>query len=131
MDFPFDARTEELRTQVREFMDEFVHPRTGVKYHDVLNGGGLTNRPFLKGIAPVNLSELFAAEGDQMDPKALRAALGLKEDASDAEVMKPINNFLSALSRRDKAGMRPHPFSGFTMSPVSLFLSRREMRCRP
>src|ERR1700743_1288914 len=36
---------------------------------------------------------------------ALLCSTGVSHAASDAEVMKPINNFLSALSRRDKAGM--------------------------
>src|SRR5436190_415388 len=30
MDFAFDARTEELRAQVAEFMDEFVYPAEAV-----------------------------------------------------------------------------------------------------
>lgn len=40
-----------------EFVNRWEHPETGVVYSNVLLGGGLTNRPFLKGIAPINLSE--------------------------------------------------------------------------
>jgi hypothetical protein len=40
-----------------EFSDVWVHPATKQKFHDVLWGGALTNRPFLKGIQPINLSE--------------------------------------------------------------------------
>jgi phage I-like protein len=49
-----------------EFFDEWEHPQSGAKFTDVLMGGGLTNRPFLKGIAAVNLSELVPQSGDKM-----------------------------------------------------------------
>ena len=67
----------------------------GVKHKDVVFGGALTNRPFLKDLVPVNLSELVGdppvelnqrKEGDGMDPKKLRTMLGLAETATDAEV---------------------------------------------
>lgn len=90
-------RNKEYRYFSPEFMDEWEHPKTGKTHKNVLNGGALTNRPFLKDILPVNLSELMldeqkpapappSNEGDLMDPKELRKALGLAEDASDAEV---------------------------------------------
>ncbi len=41
-----------------EFNDEWEHPRTGMKYEDVLAGGGLTNKPWIKGVMPINFSEL-------------------------------------------------------------------------
>jgi phage I-like protein len=40
-----------------EFQDEWKHPASGMKFKDVLFGGALTNRPFLKGIQPINLAE--------------------------------------------------------------------------
>lgn len=43
-----------------EYQDEWEHPATKAKLSDVLFGGALTNRPFLKGIMPINLSEAFA-----------------------------------------------------------------------
>jgi hypothetical protein len=50
-----------------EYYDKWKHPQTNAEFSDVLMGGGLTNRPFLKGIAPVNLSEVFATQsGVQM-----------------------------------------------------------------
>ena len=77
-----------------EFVDEWTHPVSGTKFQDVMFGGGITNRPFLKGILPINLSEAFAADkqihnnqGGQMDPKKLRELLGLPEDATDEQVM--------------------------------------------
>jgi hypothetical protein len=72
-----------------EFKDEWKHPQTGQVFKDVLFGGGITNRPFLKGIMPVNLSELYQEhekEEPGMDPKKLRLLLGLPEDATDEQV---------------------------------------------
>lgn len=73
-----------------EFADEWKHPKTGVTYKNVLFGGGITNRPFLKDILPLNMSELFAEqqskEGKWMDFKELRKALNLPEDATDEQV---------------------------------------------
>jgi hypothetical protein len=76
-----------------EFTEEWVHPKTQKVHTDVLLGGGLTNRPFLKDILPVNLSDLFteptnpkSEPGGLMDPKALRLALGLAEDATEEQV---------------------------------------------
>ena len=70
-----------------EFDDEWTDPKTGVKYKDVLFGGGITNRPFLKDILPLNLSEKFSEfEGEEsMTPeqiKELLILLGLDENAS-------------------------------------------------
>ena len=70
-----------------EFDDEWSDPKTGEKYTDVLFGGGITNRPFLKDILPLNLSEKFSElEGDKnMTPeqiKELFALLGLEDGAT-------------------------------------------------
>jgi hypothetical protein len=71
-----------------EFADEWDHPSSGETFKDVLFGGGITNRPFIKDILPINLSELRFAEGGNpaMDPKLLRQRLGLPEDATDEAV---------------------------------------------
>jgi hypothetical protein len=77
-----------------EFADEWEHPKTGKTHKNVMFGGALTNRPFLKDILPVNLSDLVVDQpappdpnaGGLMDPKALRKALGLSEDATDEQV---------------------------------------------
>jgi phage I-like protein len=71
-----------------EFADEWKHPKTGQVIKNVLFGGGITNRPFLKDILPLNMSELGMPserlqEGKGMDPKELRKLLGLPEDATD------------------------------------------------
>lgn len=80
-----------------EFVDEWVHPASQSKFNDVLCGGGITNRPFLKGILPINLSEILAEsetetnEGNLMFTDEQRAALlakfGLAEDADDQTIL--------------------------------------------
>jgi phage I-like protein len=67
-----------------EFQDEW-QDSTGVTHRDVLFGGGITNRPFLKDLLPVNLNELTFAEqkkGTGMDLAKLRKLYGLAEDGS-------------------------------------------------
>jgi hypothetical protein len=78
-----------------EFQDDWTDA-SGVTHKDVLFGGGITNRPFLKDLLPVNLSELQfekqltenKKEGNGMDPKELRKALGLPENATDEQVLE-------------------------------------------
>jgi hypothetical protein len=79
-----------------EFVDEWKHPGSGATFTDVLFGGGITNRPFLKDILPVNLSELFSEEpknhqgGNEVDRKKLCELLGLPEDSNDDVVSAAI-----------------------------------------
>lgn len=42
-----------------DYADEWEHPKTGQKHQDVLFGGAITNRPYLKDILPINLSEVI------------------------------------------------------------------------
>jgi phage I-like protein len=75
-----------------EYQDKWKHPKTGTIHKDVLFGGALTNRPFLKDLLPVNLSELI---GDQGEPTmaddsfvtSMRGILGLDGEASDEAVL--------------------------------------------
>lgn len=85
-------RNKEYRYFSSEVADEWEDAQ-GKKHTDVLLGGGLTNRPYMKNLLPLNLSELqFSDEpqppekGEQVDPKELRRKLGLAETATDAEV---------------------------------------------
>lgn len=55
-------KAQEYRYFSPEFDDEWTDAQ-GVKHTDVLFGGALTNRPFLKDLMPVNLSEVFAQGG--------------------------------------------------------------------
>ena len=80
-----------------EFDDEWTHPVSGETYTDVLFGGGITNRPFLKGILPLNLSEKFAeveTEEHNMftDEQriALRKKYGLADDADDNAIIAAV-----------------------------------------
>lgn len=41
-----------------EWFDEWPDPNNGVVHKNVLRGGGLTNYPYMKGILPINMSEL-------------------------------------------------------------------------
>ena len=73
-----------------EFSEEWEDSESGVKYSNVLFGAALTNRPFIKGMEPVLLSEKMKdftlyqynkKEGGNM-LKDILVALGLKEDAT-------------------------------------------------
>lgn len=44
--------------------DSWTHPHTGEVHNFVLDGGGLTNKPFVKGMVPLNFSELVADDPD-------------------------------------------------------------------
>jgi phage I-like protein len=73
-----------------EFVDKWKHPSTNQVHKDVLFGGGLTNRPFLKGILPINLSEV--AEGGSTVDRALleklatRLGITFSEETTDEEL---------------------------------------------
>jgi phage I-like protein len=87
-------KKKEYRYFSPEFADKWTHPKTGTVHKDVLFGGALTNRPFLKDILPINMSEVSGQEGvAQVDEllKVLREKLGLGEDASEDEVLKGLN----------------------------------------
>jgi len=79
-----------------EFDWKWKHPQTQEVHSNVLFGGGITNRPFLKGIMPINLSEFIddsdiqLEEGNGMDPKLQRKLLGLPEDATDEQVTEAL-----------------------------------------
>jgi hypothetical protein len=67
-----------------EFQDEWTDS-SGMVHRDVLFGGGITNRPFLKDLLPVNLNELTFTEqkkGTGMDLAKLRKLYNLPEDGS-------------------------------------------------
>jgi phage I-like protein len=80
-----------------EFDDEWTNPKTKVTYQNVLFGGGITNRPFLKDILPLNLSEAFAEAGNStnegggiVDPEQLKEVaklLGLPDDATGDQIL--------------------------------------------
>jgi len=92
-----------------EYDDEWANPKTGVVHKNVIFGGSLTNRPFLKDIMPINLSEVFAnvpdaptnpnEGGSNMTPeqvKSLGIKLGLGESATEAQVLEALEKFTFA-----------------------------------
>lgn len=99
-------RNKEFRYFSPEFADEYIDAETGKKYKDVLFGGGLTNRPFLKDLVPVNLSEVFTEEesadndekeGQQQEDETvnafmeqMRKALKLSDDATEDQILAAV-----------------------------------------
>ena len=76
----------EYRYFSTEFVDEWEDSK-GAKFKDVVFGGSLTNRPFLKDLEPVNLSELADSTKENiMELAELARILGLSEDASEDDV---------------------------------------------
>lgn len=75
-----------------EFWDEWTNPVTGVEHTNVLFGGGITNRPFLKDLQPLSLSEKMFTEKkgtSLMTPEQiaeLAKSLGLADTATTEEV---------------------------------------------
>jgi hypothetical protein len=79
-------RDKEYRYFSTEFVDEW-EDAGGNKFQDVVLGGGLTNRPFLKNLEPVNLSELTDSTKENiMELAELARILGLSEDATEEDV---------------------------------------------
>ena len=75
----------EVRYFSADFYFEWTDPETGVSYKNVLNGGGLVNRPFIKGMQPV--TEL--SEGNKMTLEQAQneiKTLGETISAKDAEI---------------------------------------------
>lgn len=90
-------RNGEYRYFSPEYNDSWKHPASGIKFTDVLFGGALTNRPFLKGIAEIKLSEEDEEDGGPfiMNRKALEALASIhgiqfSEDTSDADLQAKV-----------------------------------------
>jgi hypothetical protein len=82
-----------------DFHDEWTDPK-GNKHQDVINGGSLTNRPYLKDLMPVNLSELTFSEPEPpkegaMDYAKLRKLLNLPDNTTDEAVDAALVNRLT------------------------------------
>jgi hypothetical protein len=57
-----------------EHYDEFTHPQLGETYELVYSGGALTNKPYVKGMVPLNFSELGVTEAEAKEFAVLSAA---------------------------------------------------------
>lgn len=122
-----------------EYAKEWTHPVTKQKHQFVLRGGALTNRPFLKGIQPINLSEAidvgigqtkpelsFNTGGSSMpmSPEQLAAArknLNLPDTATEDDVTQAA---LEAATRAPEpkevgAPQAPAPSPGFTATSIT------------
>jgi len=108
-----------------EFQDEWTDS-DGVVHRDVLFGGGITNRPFLKDLLPVNLSELTFAEQKKerkgMDIKELRQLYGLPEDGSqDDQIVTRAKSDREAATNKsqpvDRTATTHAPNTGATTNP--------------
>lgn len=75
---------------------EWQHPATKKIHNDVLFGGALTNRPFLKGIQPITLNEDPTEDGEismgRKQLEALAKKLGVKftDDMSDSDLQAKV-----------------------------------------
>lgn len=139
-------RKKEYRYFSPEFTSAWTHPKTGVKYRDVLVGGGLTNRPFLKDLVPVNLSEVLGGEwtkdaegnvlfndqllfgsstGGNMELlKKLAAALGvtLADDATEDQMMEALTGAITKL--QEPPTPPPTPITGLTETEVAALVEQ-------
>lgn len=93
-----------------EFKFNYEDPETGKQYNNVLFGGGLTNRPFIKRMSPIMLSETVnindldselyspcklneGEEGNFMNKKLL-GYLKLSETSTEEEINKAVNKLV-------------------------------------
>ena len=95
-----------------DFDYEWKDEESGKKYQNVLFGAALTNRPFIKGMSPINLSEFkeeLEKDGD------IRSAFQLAEDIiklkegekvkTDAEILAAKDDDLSVDEKARKADL--------------------------
>lgn len=99
-----------------EFADKWTRPSDKKVFTDVLFGGAITNRPFLKEIQPINLSDLpghYTEQGDEPVEellKQLSEALGVKlSDDSDKDQEALVDAVKSLKEKADKPAPTPPP----------------------
>jgi phage I-like protein len=101
-----DIKDKKYRYFSAEFVDEWKDPQ-GVDHKDVLFGGGLTNRPFMKNLLPVNLSDLIDVLPPQdppnkeaeVDLKKLALLLGLTEASTEEQVLTKLGEMASGVTK--------------------------------
>lgn len=96
-----------------EFVDEWTNPETKVTHKDVILGGALTNRPFMKNLVPLNLSDstidlafelVEAITGKDKD--SLKG--GKDVELSDADITKIVDGLATKL-KESKPEPTPTP----------------------
>jgi len=102
VDLTEDAASSVRKGEYKYFSPEFANvwedPQTGKKFKNVLAGGALTNRPFLKDLMPIKLDEESNME-ELM--KALREHLNLGEDADEDAIQKALTEHFSGQSAQN------------------------------
>lgn len=86
--------SKEYRYFSAEFANEWEDGK-GNKFTDVVLGGGLTNRPFVKDLVPINFSEVMddtSNKENEMDRKQLIKLLSLSDDATDEQIEQAIKD---------------------------------------
>jgi hypothetical protein len=73
-----------------EYRDEWTNQATGETHTDVFWGGSLTNYPFLKGISPVNLSELATIVAEVADKEHSEPGTGIGGEPGPRRDYDPI-----------------------------------------
>jgi phage I-like protein len=97
-----------------EFADEWKQPSSGQKFKDVLFGGGLTNRPFIKDILPINLSDFghvkYPTQGDSMNEllKKLAELLNVKLSETDDDETG-VTKLSEAITALQESATKPKP----------------------
>jgi len=99
-----DIKEKKYRYFSAEFVDEWKDPQ-GASHKDVLFGGGLTNRPYMKNLLPVNLSDLIISEPPRNQPpteaevdlKKLAELLGLPATSTEEQVLAKLGEMASGV----------------------------------
>ncbi len=108
-------KDKEYRYFSAEYYDKWKDP-TGKEHQDVLFGGALTNRPYMKNLLPINLSEASvdyafglvdaitkAKEATQdMDLKKLNELLGLPVDTTEEVALAKLAERIQEPAQDDK-----------------------------
>lgn len=96
-----------------EFEDEWTDPQ-GKKHSDVIFGGALTNRPFMKNLVPINLSETtielafgLVSEITGKDPDSLKGGNGMP--LSEEDIKNIVDGLATKLSESKPVTDPPTP----------------------
>ena len=96
-----------------EYQDEWTDSQ-GTVHEDVLLGAGLTNRPYMKTLSPINFSEL---DFDLEEEDDMKAHTELAED--DPEFIDPADYETKAFRDIPVSERRQHPASDFAGAGMS------------
>lgn len=86
-----------------DYFDTWTDP-TGTVHKNVLNGGALTNRPYLKGMKPIVLSEddeRQVMDRDALEKLARTLGVTFTADISDADLQSKVNEAALAIKDSD------------------------------